>query len=248
MANDLLLGRMAVARGLISNAQLDEAMAEQAGRTPKPPLGALLVARGWLRQETLDGLMQSQDKLLRVRDPLTRERLEDRTLSQIILREKMAPPEAVNRAQEQQAKSESGGRFRRLGDILVQRGDLTWEQLGRALEIQMLTVRFCPMCAAALPAGPDPDAPVACPRCASQVMSHSALVASSPAVATLTPSDPTAPTVRRGTGEVQPENLAETRTGPLVAPSGDLAPLPTEEGKDRGEAGEKGSGGGAATA
>ncbi|MBI3272808.1 MAG: hypothetical protein HYZ53_27725 [Planctomycetes bacterium] len=178
MANELMLGRMAVARGLLTNAQLEEAIAEREKRDPKPQLGILLLSKGYLRQETLDGLMQVQNKMFRVRDPRTRERLEDRLLAQIILKERMTPPDAVNRALELQAKTEAAGRWRRIGDILVSQGDLTWEQLGRALEIQMATVRICPICAAPLPAGPDPDTPVACPRCASQVNSHSSIVVS----------------------------------------------------------------------
>lgn len=193
MASDLLLGRMAVARGLLSNAQLEEALAEQQSRDPQPPLGILLLAKGYLRQETLDGLMQSQNRMLKVRDPRTRERLEDRTLAQILLREKMAAPEAVNRALELQAKGEEQGRWRRLGDILVSRDELTWELLARALEIQINTVRICPICAAQLPAPTATGAPVACPRCASQVNSHSTVVVPSSFEVPVLPSPPPPP-------------------------------------------------------
>jgi len=74
---DLLLGRLAVERGLLTRAQVDEALCAQAAQTPAPPLGVghpresvlaplavILVEQGWLSHAQVEELLAAPAQAL----------------------------------------------------------------------------------------------------------------------------------------------------------------------------------------
>lgn len=78
MANvtDLAFGEIAVHLGFVTQAQVDEAMAAQAGIRSGKTLGEILVERKWITPEQLQRVLQHQAKLLKeikIEDKLRRE-------------------------------------------------------------------------------------------------------------------------------------------------------------------------------
>src|SRR6185503_3641688 len=79
-ATDGLVGKLALQKGLISAAQLKEALAEQAALQKagqKRPLGVIMVSRGWMKDEDLLDLLEEQKKVLAERSNYTQVAKED---------------------------------------------------------------------------------------------------------------------------------------------------------------------------
>lgn len=118
---DLLLGRMALARGLVTPRQLQEALAEQALKdaaradipegSPSPPppapgvprpLGVILVAKGYLTDRQLTALLEEQKA--GALDPRTARR-EDLLLGRILIQRGQVSAERVNECLRLQAEA-----------------------------------------------------------------------------------------------------------------------------------------------
>lgn len=146
----LLLGSTAVRRGLITSAQLREALAEQAreaaaNRHAPRPLGVILVARGYLAEQQLLALLQEQRERAASGGL---ENVKDSLLGQILVRHGPVTAVQVEECLRVQATliEEGYKPAPRLGEILVQKGYASETQIARALSAQKKSILHCGAC------------------------------------------------------------------------------------------------------
>ncbi|MBI4564994.1 MAG: hypothetical protein HY716_09920 [Planctomycetes bacterium] len=142
---DLLLGRIAVERGLITETQLEETFREQttagcqSGRTVLPPLlGDLLIAKGWIQKEDLQKLLREQIRRFQSLDPLSDSVEADLQIGQILVRRHQATQNQVNKCLEIQLDLADSGRapVPLLGELLVRHGYVSETNVREALQAQ----------------------------------------------------------------------------------------------------------------
>ncbi|MBI3271865.1 MAG: protein kinase [Planctomycetes bacterium] len=166
---DRILGQLAVRKRVVTPDQMAECLAEQealakAGATP-PPLGALLIKKGYLSSKALERLLAAKDETFADGvDP--RERKIDARFGKRLVAHGLTTEEQVRGALEAQDRLRRHGIPLRLGEILVSRGILTETQVRDALRLQDKTVVLCPVCAKAYNArGYRPGKKLKCPTC-----------------------------------------------------------------------------------
>ncbi len=145
---ELLFGRMAISRGLLTKEQLDECVRFQQERAPNCPLGLVMIDKGFLTSEQLQELVTAQKEAFQGVDPQRLRKLEDAVFGQIVIKEGMASTEEVHQALRDQALEDEQGHARRLGEILVEKGLLLAEQVEEVLAIQRRRIVLCPSCGA----------------------------------------------------------------------------------------------------
>jgi len=144
--DDIAVGRAALERQLVPReALLDclfESVAERKGRAFPRPLGVLLVQRGLLTEKHLRDIL-SERFTTKVGD-----RISDVALGDLLLGLGYARRDQVNAALDMQQMTRKGAGPRpRLGEILVERGYVTAEQVARALAYQSKEIYRCTRCA-----------------------------------------------------------------------------------------------------
>jgi hypothetical protein len=167
--NDLLLGQIAVRKGILSLEQLMEALQEQGKDTPpgeitvrirryQRPLGVILVARGYLSDAQLLVLLQEQKARLQLPADYLNLPREQVLFGQIAIREGFATPAQVHKALRIQAMVEAAPQRSadgdlepapeppRLGQVMIDRGYLTPEQVMTVLRKQMKIILQCAEC------------------------------------------------------------------------------------------------------
>lgn len=137
---DAFLGRRAVERGLITQAQLEECLREQE-RSPDS-LGEILVRRGRLAPGDLDALRSEQD---------AEQRLGEKTeylFGQLLVRANLATQIQINKCLEiQQAIAKKGGRaVPRLGELLLEHGFIDRKTVADVLKLQQTALLRCERC------------------------------------------------------------------------------------------------------
>lgn len=168
--NDLYVGTRAVDAGLVTKDQLLECLLERAeerrardGRVSPRPLGTLLVARGFIRQDDLERILSEHGASRNT----TRRYRTDRRLGNLVVAANYAWATQVQEClQVQRTELEAGRPRRRLGEILVDRGYLTSEQVDRLVGYSGRMTYGCPECGARYTvSGPKPGGKVRCRRC-----------------------------------------------------------------------------------
>ena len=171
-SEDLFLGKKALDRKFITPAQLREAMIQQAsapradGSEP-PRLGDVFVARNILTREQLSGLQEETARVVRgnvaPRDAtLGRILVDNRTITQTQLLECLKSQDAALR---------SGVTVEpRLGELLVQKGYASADEIRHALAVQEKTILTCSACGKRCNASAyDPSRRYACPACKAEL-------------------------------------------------------------------------------
>jgi LSD1 subclass zinc finger protein len=165
---DVLFGSMAVRAGLITEAQLKECLdfqaAERAAGRGVGRLGELLASKSYLKPEQIQAILDGQASQ------------SGGKFGEIAVRLKLCPAAAVEAAlATQQSKEKSN---KRLGEIMVEAGELRAHHVAAILECQGLSLEACPGCGQAvnLPAGAHD---VRCPGC-STALSADAIDVPSP--------------------------------------------------------------------
>ncbi|MBI3855976.1 MAG: protein kinase [Planctomycetes bacterium] len=171
-SEDLFLGKKALDRKLITPGQLREAMIEQArsaapeGGEP-PRLGDVFVSRNMLSKEQLSGLQEETKRIVRGTVPprdstLGRILVENRTITHSQLLECLRSQDEILR---------SGHTVEpRLGELLVQKGYATADEIRHALAVQEKTILSCSACGKRCNAASyDPARDYACPSCKAEL-------------------------------------------------------------------------------
>jgi tetratricopeptide (TPR) repeat protein len=150
-ATDGLVGKLALQKGMISQAQLKECLAEQAAlhkAGQKRPLGVIMVGKGLMKDEDLLILLEEQKKVLAERSNYTQVAKEDFLFGQILLKQGLATSEQINQALRLQAEAAERGETMvpRLGQILIQMGVTEEKAIQQTLKLQYKTLYECPGC------------------------------------------------------------------------------------------------------
>ncbi len=146
---DILVGRIALERGLVTREQLADCLKEQASQpaAAAPPIGAIFLKRGFIRQPDLDGLLEEQKRRLAEAVEFTDTKVEDALLGRLLIRQGLATEKQVYECLRIQAElSEQGQPAPRLGDLLVRKGFLTTDAVASALHVHPKAFFYCPSC------------------------------------------------------------------------------------------------------
>jgi DNA-directed RNA polymerase subunit RPC12/RpoP len=160
--HDLIVGRLALERGYITQEQLRECLdiqrAEAAakdadrtkGRTAGRPLGVILHSRGYLTDEQLTELLEARQKHIEVLQQLRRIESSELVLGQWLVQMGCCTQLQVNKALEIQRKLAEQGvtPLPRLGEILVEQGFVDAAKVQEALRQQKKSVMVCNGCGA----------------------------------------------------------------------------------------------------
>jgi hypothetical protein len=130
------IGAYLVTYGALTPSQLADALAAQsaqrAATQPAPPLGHILIARGWVQPSVLATLLvlQLQDQVLgpQARPP--------QRLGELLVVAGLMPPEQLAAPLAEQMRRQLHGRSLPLGRLLIQRRLLTEAQLAQVLTVQ----------------------------------------------------------------------------------------------------------------
>ncbi|MBI3268583.1 MAG: tetratricopeptide repeat protein [Planctomycetes bacterium] len=168
-SNEVLLGKLAIDRGYLTQPQLDALLREQAAR-PGKLLSQLLVERHFLASVELESLLRTQAaNLARPSDYSSRSRGET-LLGQEAVRRGWLTPERLHEAVRAQGLAEGTGAGRRLGEVLVQLGYLHPGQVTELLEYQTKRIVSCPNCSTQYNASRIPEGgALQCPRCGARL-------------------------------------------------------------------------------
>ncbi len=168
---DVLFGKIAMQLGLLTKEQIDTAVSLQEMEVKPRPLGEILIEKRYITQDELRRILEKQKANLSKVDDVTLQKKEDVLFGKVAIREGLATADEVNECLREQAKIESDGSIKRLGELMVERGILSTSQVQRILERQKRRIMVCKGCKARYNVPSlDEGKPVKCPRCGGDVV------------------------------------------------------------------------------
>lgn len=135
MGNELLIGQIALERKWITQAQLNECLDAQASGSPQP-VGAILVDRKLLTDVQLADLIDEQRRRMDLPAVYSWVRREDVLFGKMLVRSGRASERAVHEGLRAQQDLGERGVVKRLGEILIDCGAATREDVERTLRDQ----------------------------------------------------------------------------------------------------------------
>ena len=142
---DGLFGQIALRLGILTKAQLQEALDLQRFAQGHKPLGVLLMELKYVGDKDLERILEAQKAMLT--DASTRQKAvrEDNLFGKVAIRLGCCIEEQLQEclALQEQLPRE---RFMRLGDIMVIKGYLTVEQVKKITDTQKGLIVYCPQC------------------------------------------------------------------------------------------------------
>jgi hypothetical protein len=141
--HDLLFGRIALNRKFCTQAQLDECVAIQARSRDRLAIGHILKSEGYITEDQHSEVLSIQRKNMMAVDPVQKLSKETILLGKLAVRERYMSERDVNLCLRLQAKE---GEKRSIGEVMVEQGYLTPEQLKRLLAKQHKKIMSCPTC------------------------------------------------------------------------------------------------------
>lgn len=153
---DFQLGRIAVERGWLTSAQLDECLREQqilpndpnrtlgsAGRLR--PIGVVMLEKGYLTEKQLLELLEEQGRRQAQAENLKKG---DYLFGQLLVHLQHATQNQINKCMEiQRQRAIAGkGKVPRLGELLIEHGFVAPEVIQQALRLQDKQVLLCTNC------------------------------------------------------------------------------------------------------
>jgi hypothetical protein len=148
---DAILGRLAVEKGLITEAELKRCLRSRrgkAGGNGTNGSGSLLVARGLIKARDLRDLAREQERRTRAIESFRQEQKGDYLFGQVLVRNDKATQNQVNKCLEIQEQMAARGtsRIPHLGELLVQHGFVDHEAVVTALKLQNRRLMICTAC------------------------------------------------------------------------------------------------------
>lgn len=161
---DLLYGKIALARNYVTQAQIEECVQMQAMTSEPPPLGELLLFKAYLTPDQHAKVLEAQKQNMELAESGgSKLRKESILLGKLAVREKFLNQDQVNECLRIQAAE---GEKRSLGEIMVDKIFLTAEQLKKLLSKQMKKIMSCPSCKLSFTVlSLSEGKQVSCPRC-----------------------------------------------------------------------------------
>ncbi len=142
---DALFGEIALKLGVITRAQLEEALLLQRCAREHRPLGLLLADLKVITAGDLERILEAQKALAIAAEERARAVHDDNLFGKVAIRLKLCAEKHLQEAiaaQDQLPKD----KFMRLGDLMVSRGVLTADQVNLVLQMQKQLVMTCPKC------------------------------------------------------------------------------------------------------
>jgi len=134
---EILFGRIAVRLGLVTQRQVDEAVALQETTHREWQIGKILMERGGLDEPGLLRVLETQRRNLKARGYYTEETTENTLFGRIALRSRLINEAQLNEALRTQAKMDAlSGVHMKLGEILVRKGAMGEADVQKILSIQ----------------------------------------------------------------------------------------------------------------
>lgn len=147
LKEDLLFGKVALRKGMISQAQLDECLKEQEASEGAKLIGMVLLERGYISRDQQREIIeyQKQHQNRPVTDP--EEQKADIAFGFLAVQKNYTTLNRVYECVREQARTAKLGLFFRLGEIFVNKGYLTVDQVQDILRDQNKTILECEGCA-----------------------------------------------------------------------------------------------------
>ena len=144
---DFLLGRIAVERGLIDQAQLDQALKDLAS-APGITLGTYLLDRKIIVRDKLDEAVQEQLRRLKTITWYEKMAKAELDFGQLLVKFNKATQIQVNKCLEIQQKMAEEGKspIPRLGELLVEHGYVDAKTVQEILKLQSKDILVCSAC------------------------------------------------------------------------------------------------------
>jgi predicted RNA-binding Zn-ribbon protein involved in translation (DUF1610 family) len=156
---DIVLGRLALEKRLITREQLEECMREQEKEANDPnrtlgssssvrPLGTVMLEKGLIRQEDLVGLLEEQADRVKALDSYQKMIKVEYLFGQLLVKFNKCTQLQVNKClQIQQQRAEKGvSPIPRLGELLVEHGFVDKQTVAEILKMQDKDVLLCTGC------------------------------------------------------------------------------------------------------
>jgi predicted RNA-binding Zn-ribbon protein involved in translation (DUF1610 family) len=153
---DIMLGQIAIEKGLITQQQLDECIKEQessSGQKPGPraptrPLGIVMLSRGVIEQKDLESVLEEQNRRLKTVDQHLKNQKVEYLFGQLLVKNNLATQLQINKCLEIQMKlTEKGVQpVPRLGELLVEHGFVDKKTVAEVLRMQNKDLLFCTGC------------------------------------------------------------------------------------------------------
>jgi predicted RNA-binding Zn-ribbon protein involved in translation (DUF1610 family) len=156
---DLLLGQLAVEKGLVTQAQISELVKEQEdgskfdpNATVSPskarPLGTLLLSKGLIKEQDLVGLLEEQSRRLESVKNVQKMQKVEYLFGQLLVKYNLATMLQINKCLELQIKMAEKGvsPIPRLGELLVEHGFVDKKTVADVLKMQDKDILFCTGC------------------------------------------------------------------------------------------------------
>ncbi len=175
---DILFGKIALARGFITREYLDECVRLQVdGR--KEPLGKLLREKGYITQDNLETVLRLQDKRLGKMHARLRVPKREILFGRIAVKLGMAKKEQVFESLREQALLRDMGKKYRLGQVMIMKGYLSVGQVEMLLRCQHKTILRCPKCTTQFNVeGYLPQMAITCRKCGGATLEEPSQLAS----------------------------------------------------------------------
>lgn len=143
--DDLLLGRIAVERGLLTQPQLDGAIKDLDGKTT---LGSYLVDKGLVTKQRLEEAIQEQLKRIKTMEWYEKMAKAELDFGQLLVKHNKATQNQVNKCLEIQQKLAEQGKqpIPRLGELLVEHGYVDAKTVQEVLRLQRKDILVCSSC------------------------------------------------------------------------------------------------------
>jgi serine/threonine protein kinase/ribosomal protein L37AE/L43A len=165
---DRLLGRIALAYGMVTQEQLNLCLNLQAKGQANRPLGELLLEKKFISPEQRTRLLALQKKHVNASATGKRETGGEGVFGQRLLQRKLVTPEQLNECLRFQECELGRGQPKNLGQILVEKGYLSREQVKEVLAEQQRVIVVCNSCGARFNATAGAKLPK-CPSCGGQL-------------------------------------------------------------------------------
>lgn len=163
---DSLFGKIALHNSFITQEQLDDCLRLQRAATAPKLLGVIMLERGHITREQLRLILEYQKKNLQRPATDPDEQKEDIAFGFLAVKLGCTTLDRVYECVREQARMARLGLYFRLGEIFVNRGYLTPEQVGEILQRQNKTILECPGCASRYNViGWQPGREVKCTKC-----------------------------------------------------------------------------------
>ncbi len=201
--HDLLLGKIALNKGFCTQAHIDKCLAIQAARHDGTPLGRVLVNEGFISEDQHSEVLAIQRQNMNAVDPLLKKQKEASLFGKLAVREGFLTAEEANQCLRQQAEE---GEKRSLGEIMVEKGCLTSDQVKALLAKQQKKIMSCSVCRLSFTVLTiSKGKKIACPRC------KAPLVEGKPSDSTRTDAEFATQILRAAKREMPPGSMAESR-------------------------------------